>query len=407
MSNTPLAEPAPRPAVSRKRRNVRTATVTPAAVTALQAMRAYPSISLLATTRPGHTMHRDDLAKLQLLAEQAHRRLEAEGLPGVDPLLGQLDSMVALAAERPTGKAVALFTSAEHSSRVDLSIPVVNHVIDPTFATRDLVRALHSTPRHAVLLLSAEQSRLLHGSGSTLTPAPGGMFPLHRRTGDRSSGLRPEPITEFLRRVDRALTSALRLHPMPLVLAAAEPTASSFRRASRNTERLAGTIRGNRLSPPGRRTGRPDRPGSRRLPAQPRTPSPRHHRTTRVRRNGVARHPHRLARRALGTSGTARRRRGLLLSCPVDADGDGLTPATDVDHPEVIDDIVDELIEIVLARGGSIALLPQEHCPQAPTWRSPYVTADRESGHRSTVKSTALQRNSLSVARADVGRSLT
>ena len=169
-------------------------------------------------------MHRDDLAKLQLLAEQAHRRLEAEGLPGVDPLLGQLDSMVALAAERPTGKAVALFTSAEHgSSRVDLSIPVVDQgvVIDPTFATRDLVRALHSTPRHAVLLLSAEQSRLLHGSGSTLTPAPGGMFPLHRRTGDRSSGLRPEPITEFLRRVDRALTSALRLHPMPLVLAAA------------------------------------------------------------------------------------------------------------------------------------------------------------------------------------------
>ena len=364
MSNAPLAEPAPRPAVSRKRRNARTATITPAAVTTLQAMRAYPSISLLASTRPGHTMHRDDLAKLQLLAEQAHRRLEAEGLPGVDPLLGQLDSMVALAAERPTGKAVALFTSAEHSSRVDLSIPVVDRcVIDPTFATRDLVRALHSTPRHAVLLLSAEQSRLLHGSGSTLTPAPGGMFPLHRRTGDRSSGLRPEPITEFLRRVDRALTSALRLHPMPLVLAAAEPTASSFRRASRNTERLAGTIRGNHLTTPAAELVDLIAPvlgdylRGRGLQALDIIEQ-------RASEGMVLRDIHTAWR-------AARWERPELLAVEedyffparLDADGDGLTPATDVDHPEVIDDIVDELIEIVLARGGWIALLPTGALP--------------------------------------------
>ncbi len=364
MSNAPLAEPAPRPAVSRKRRNARTATITPAAVTTLQAMRAYPSISLLASTRPGHTMHRDDLAKLQLLAEQAHRRLEAEGLPGVDPLLGQLDSMVALAAERPTGKAVALFTSAEHSSRVDLSIPVVDRcVIDPTFATRDLVRALHSTPRHAVLLLSAEQSRLLHGSGSTLTPAPGGMFPLHRRTGDRSSGLRPEPITEFLRRVDRALTSALRLHPMPLVLAAAEPTASSFRRASRNTERLAGTIRGNHLTTPAAELVDLIAPvlgdylRGRGLQALDIIEQ-------RASEGMVLRDIHTAWR-------AARWERPELLAVEedyffparLDADGDGLTPATDVDHPEVIDDIVDELIEIILARGGWIALLPTGALP--------------------------------------------
>lgn len=364
MSNAPLAEPAPRTAVSRKRRNAPTATVTPAAVTTLQAMRAYPSISLLASTRPGHTMHRDDLAKLQLLAEQAHRRLEAEGLPGVDPLLGQLDSMVALAAERPTGKAVALFTSAEHSSRVDLSIPVVDRcVIDPTFATRDLVRALHSTPRHAVLLLSAEQARLLHGSGSTLTPAPGGMFPLHRRTGDRSSGLRPEPITEFLRRVDRALTSALRLHPMPLVLAAAEPTASSFRRSSRNTERLAGTIRGNHLTTPAAELVDLIAPVL----------------GDYLRGRGLQaldiieqRASEAMVLRDIHTAWRAARwERPELLAVEedyfyparLDADGDGLTPATDVDHPEVIDDIVDELIEIVLARGGWIALLPTGALP--------------------------------------------
>jgi hypothetical protein len=41
----------------------------------------------------------------------------------------------------------------------------------------------------------------------------------------------------------------------------------------------------------------------------------------------------------------------------VSPDGDLLTPATDVDHPEVIDDAVDEVIETVLHRGGWVALL--------------------------------------------------
>ncbi|PRC53856.1 hypothetical protein C6A85_51700, partial [Mycobacterium sp. ITM-2017-0098] len=43
----------------------------------------------------------------------------------------------------------------------------------------------------------------------------------------------------------------------------------------------------------------------------------------------------------------------------LDATGDILVPADDVDHPDVIDDAVDELIEIVLRRGGWIALVGQ------------------------------------------------
>lgn len=46
-------------------------------------------------------------------------------------------------------------------------------------------------------------------------------------------------------------------------------------------------------------------------------------------------------------------------------DGDLLTPADDAAHPEVIDDIVDELIEIVPLRGGWVALLDDGRLPQA------------------------------------------
>jgi hypothetical protein len=48
---------------------------------------------------------------------------------------------------------------------------------------------------------------------------------------------------------------------------------------------------------------------------------------------------------------------GLFYPARLSTDGDRLTPADDIDHPEVIDDAIDELIEIVLRRGGWIALV--------------------------------------------------
>uniref|UniRef100_UPI0031D1E452 baeRF3 domain-containing protein n=1 Tax=Saccharothrix mutabilis TaxID=33921 RepID=UPI0031D1E452 len=220
-------------------------------MTALQALRAYPSISLLARTRPGPVMHPEDLATLRTLAGQARQRLAAEHMTNPRPLLDALDTMIRDAAGRPTDQAVALFASAAHSRRFDLPIPVVDRcVIDPTFATRDLVRALRHTPRHTVLLLSTDHARLLHGHGTTLVPAPGSAFPARRRTDGRHAGRGAEKPIEFLRRVDRALGAALRRYPMPLLLVAAEPTAGNFRRLSRNTTRLAGLVKGNHLTTP-------------------------------------------------------------------------------------------------------------------------------------------------------------
>jgi hypothetical protein len=48
---------------------------------------------------------------------------------------------------------------------------------------------------------------------------------------------------------------------------------------------------------------------------------------------------------------------GLFFPARLSDDGDLLLPATDVEHPEVLDDAVDELIELVLDRGGWVALV--------------------------------------------------
>lgn len=338
--------------------------VTAETVTQLQTLRHYPSISILAHTRPGSTMHGKDVATLRSLVARAQQRLTAERSEETTRLVDALHDMIIEAVARPVERAIGLFVSPAVRCWVSLSVPVVDRcVVDPTFATRDLVRALHHTPRHAVLLLSADRARLLHGHGATLRTAPGSAFPMNRRTTGKTRGRTAERPKDFLRRVDRALGAALRLNPMPLVLVAAEPTAATFRSLSRNTARLAGTVKGNHLTTP------PDVLLALVRPVLSDYLKSRAHEAIAVvelrARTG------KVLRDIDSAWLAARWERPEMLAVEddyyyparLDADGDTLIPADDVDHPDVIDDVVDELIEVVLSRGGWVALVPPGELP--------------------------------------------
>lgn len=338
--------------------------VTADTVTLLQSMRAYPSVSILASTQPGARIGGEDIARLRSLAVQARQRLAAEDCTDARAVLDALHSMIAEAVTRPAEKAIAFFVNRAHSCWVTLPVPVIDRcVIDPTFATRDLVRALHQTLRHFVLLLSTDQARLLHGHGTALTPCSSSAFPVHRHVAGKNRGRTTERAEDFLRRVDRALGAALRLNPAPLVLVAAEPTASTFRSLSRNTTRLAGTVKGNHLSTLTDQLVNRIHPVLRGY-LKSRGKEALDHIESRARTGRVL--------RDIDSAWLAARwERPEMLAVEehyyyparLDATGDTLVPANDVDHPDVIDDAVDELIEMVLSRGGWIALVEQGELP--------------------------------------------
>ena len=338
--------------------------LTAEAVTALQSMRDYPSISILATTQPGRTLHENDLVTLRYLSAQVETRLADEQITERQQLLNSLASLIAQSAQEPADRGVALFVSPSHQCRITLPVAVADRcVVDPTFATRDLVRALQHSPRHTALLLSADSARLLYGHGTSLSPAPSSAFPAHRRSDGRRGNRSAERQTEFLRRVDRSLGAALRLNPMPLVVVAAEPTATTFLRLSRNTERLAGLVRGNHLKTPASALSDLIRPVLRDYLRS---------RSQEALELIERRADDERVLRDIGTAWLAARwERPELLAVEEDyffparlgPDGDTLIPADDVDHPDVIDDAVDELIEMVLSRGGWIALLEPGQLP--------------------------------------------
>jgi Bacterial archaeo-eukaryotic release factor family 3 len=331
--------------------------LTPQTVLALQGYRSYPSISILLTTRPGPCLDPADAERFDALVREARTRLAAERCAGAGAVSAALDELPAT-LEGPVQHAVALFVSAATIARVDLPVEVVDRtVVDPTFATRDLVRALHRTPRHVVLVLAANEAQLFDGTGDVLVPVRRGpLRDLLHRPGE-------PPRRAFLHTVDQALGAHLRVHPAPLVLVGSRPVLSSFRSVSRNTARLAGTIRGDHPHAPDRLLRASIREVleqyllSRRAEALELLAVRREH-----------------GRALLGIQDAwfgARWERpemlmveqGFFYPARIGEDGDPLYPADDPHAPDVIDDVVDELIELVLARGGWIALLEDGTLP--------------------------------------------
>lgn len=322
----------------------------------LQSTRGYPCISLLLPTVPGQRMSMDDRAVLEGLAAQASARVRQEAPARGLAALERLDHAVTEIGARPVGLAVALFVNPDVAEVVDLPLAVEPRcVIDPTFATRDLVRALHRTPRHVLLVLAADEARLFDGALGQLSPASARGFPMRA-----PEGAQPQA---FLREVDRALGAYLRVHPAPVLVAAAEPTLSSFRSMSANTARLAGLITGNHL-----RTPLPE------LAGMVRPLLDKYLRGREAEALDLVDRRRGQQRAALGIHECWRASRwerpemlaveeGFFFPARLSEDGDALEPVSDPTEPGVIDDVVDELIEAVLTRGGWVALIEDGKVP--------------------------------------------
>lgn len=335
----------------------------PALVWRLQSERSEAAISLLLNTSPGSVMADADRKRLRALIAKVQGRLRT-GSPSeeIANLLTVLDRMADAAVAEETGASLAIFVNGTVAERLRLPVQVSERiVIEPTFATRDLVRAMHRTPPHAVLVLSEREAHLYTGVAGKLQRAVARTFPMSRGTGVSGQtdgpGSEDTKLPAFLDTVDTALGAYLAVHPTPVVVVAPATVLSTFTGLSCNLARLAGTLTGDlatvslaelstRIGPIIESYLRSRQQEAfqllERRTAQERTAS------------GIA-----------AAWLAARRERpemlaveeGLFVPARLSADGDYVTPAEGVEHPDVIDDLVDELIETVLHRGGWIALV--------------------------------------------------
>ncbi|HET6964577.1 MAG TPA: hypothetical protein VFH58_07360 [Acidimicrobiales bacterium] len=140
----------------------------------LRSSEANPSVTLLLATAPAATMNVLDTARLRQLAEGARRRLSAEPdrETAVSVVEDRLARAVSAAESQATDRGIAVLVNRDHLAVIPLPFaPRDRHVVDRTFATRDLEYTLRRFPRYRVLVLG-RHPRVLEGYAHQLAEAP-------------------------------------------------------------------------------------------------------------------------------------------------------------------------------------------------------------------------------------------
>lgn len=323
------------------------------------------SVSVLMSTTPATCMGPADVVRLRALVREVDRRLADEpDRRAVARVRVHLAAALSAATAGATDHGVALLVSPVGTHVFHLRVkPADRVVVDPTFATRDLVRSAFEDPEFLMLVIDGRAARLIHYDQRYARPVLEHDFPMVRPEATvRGRGevgvvdrARREAARTFLRQVDARLAVRLAEQPLPVVLVASDRTAAEFLAVSR-----------------GRRVSAVLRSGATRLPLAELERRARAALTSHVTDRGAAAldtvHARLRQRRAI--AGLAPAWAAMLHVDPevlvversyaaaVRLDEGGFCLAEDPEEPGVIDDAVDELIEAVLARGGEVVMVP-------------------------------------------------
>jgi hypothetical protein len=224
-------------------------------ISQLQSFTKIPALSILLPTHRTSPDNKQDPIRVKNLVNEATERLKTEfSSRELEPLLQHLETLTSTIDYPHTLDGLALYVSHDFAKLYYLPFTVpARIVIDKTFATRDLVYGLHRAQRYWVLLLSQSASRLLAGTGETLEEVQESGFPM-QMTGPGATGPIPDQADSsylddrhrrFFQQVDSAFTAYTKDDPLPLIVGGVDRQISYFQEVSKAPSSIAGTISGN------------------------------------------------------------------------------------------------------------------------------------------------------------------
>jgi Bacterial archaeo-eukaryotic release factor family 3 len=224
----------------------------------LQEIHTYPCLTITLPTHRTWPDNKQDPIRVKNLVTEATNRLLGE-FPKreVGPLLERLDAVVAGIDYKYTLDGLVLAVTKDLAREYVLPFGLAERVVvDDTFFTRDLVRALNRTRRYWVLSLSEQPTRLYSatrehleevttGGFPMLHVLPGGEAPLPGGPGINRSRHRDDRHRQFFRAVDKALSTFMAEDPLPLALAGVARYQAFFREVTSRQGEIIGTLSGS------------------------------------------------------------------------------------------------------------------------------------------------------------------
>jgi len=146
-------------------------------------------------------------------------------------------------------ESLVLFVNPDMAEYTRLPIAVEDRaVIDKTFATRDLVRALHQEAAYYVLVLSRQSARLIEAFNDKVVQEMKGDFPISNNlyTTDKVKMTNGQGmdnlIEEFFNRVDKQVQEAIKDNPLPILLATEDRNVDHYTKVADQKHNIIGHI---------------------------------------------------------------------------------------------------------------------------------------------------------------------
>jgi len=179
---------------------------------------------ILNTHRTKPESLKDELALKNLVKDAETRLYNQYEKRFVWPIMDNINKVVESIDHNYNLDSLVIYANQEFADFVRLPIKVEDRVIiDNTFATRDLIRAMHSEEAYYILVLSKEKARLIEAYADRIIEENDTLFPIENALLDGVD----KPITDkqrvtlteaFFNRVDKIVQKAINNHPLPILL---------------------------------------------------------------------------------------------------------------------------------------------------------------------------------------------
>ncbi len=185
---------------------------------------------ILNTHRTSPDNKKDSLTLKNLIKEAEERLFADENKRDAKQLVERLKDLESQIDHSHNLESLIIFVNEDVAEYTRLPIAVENRVVvDHSFATRDLVRALHLEANYYVLVLSQQKVRLIEAFNDKIVSEIGNPFPIENtqfystnKAELSNASKQTNLVAEFFNRVDKEVNKVRKENPLPVLICTEE-----------------------------------------------------------------------------------------------------------------------------------------------------------------------------------------
>lgn len=194
-------------------------------------------ITIILTTHRSKPDYLNDSLRLKNLIKEVERRLNADlEKKQAEKLINKVQMLADSIDHSHNLESLILFVNEDIAEYSRLPIKVEDRVvIDETFHTRDLVRAMHLETHYFIMVLSQEKVRLIEAINDTAVREVGGSFPYENtqffsanRAAKAIAAKQTNLITEYFNQADKRLNEVRKNNPLPVLICGLEENFNEY-----------------------------------------------------------------------------------------------------------------------------------------------------------------------------------